>query len=251
LRKQYETIWHGIPFESFTTLSASHLPDSSFYNRFYELLHQKYQGVDDLNQSWVSLKRQVAGLIINNPKIQQGDRILSIGCGLGVIEMVLLQEGFLNVEITEVSEAPLRWIQQLLPSKNVHVGFFPDCVPHDEKFDLVLLASVEYFLDNVELLSLLRSVHNRLLPGGTCLLVSWSLDIVRLPQRLILRVKELIRCLIDKEAGKNCGQFIGYFRRPVEFRRAMRAAGYVHYRDGMLDTETHWDTYWIEATKNG
>ena len=251
MRKQYETIWHGIPFESFVTLSISHLPDPSFYARFYEILHQKYRGVDDLDQSWVSLKRQVAGLITNNPKIKKSDRILSIGCGLGVIEMALLQEGFLNVEITEVSEAPLRWVRTLLPSENVHVGFFPDCIPHNEKFDLVLLASVEYFLNSIELLKLLRSVHNRLLPGGTCLLVSWSFDIMPLAQRLILRLKNLVRPLIYKEAGRHYVQFIGYFRRPVEFRRAMRAAGYVDCRDGMLDKKTHWDTYWIEATKNG
>jgi SAM-dependent methyltransferase len=249
VRKQYEIIWHGIPFESFATLSASHLPDSSFYTRFYEILHQKYSGVDDLDQSWVSLKRQVAGLVTNSPKIKKSDRILSIGCGLGLIEMVLLQEGFLNVEITEVSETPLRWVRPLFPSENVHVGFFPDCIPHNEKFDLVLLASVEYFLKNAELLNLLRSVHNRLLPGGTCLLVSWSSDIMNLPQHLMSRAKDLIRPLIYKKAGKRYGQFIGYLRRPAEFRRVMQAAGYFHYHDGMLDTKTDWNTYWIEATK--
>ncbi len=242
-------IWHGIPFESFARLSATNLPDSSFYTRFYELLHHKCRSIDDLDQSWVRLKRQVAGLIINNPEFKKSDRILSVGCGLGLIEMVLLQEGFCNVEITEVSETPLKWVRPLLPVKNVHVGFFPDCIPHNEKYDLVLLISVEYFLNKKELLNLLRSVHDRLMPGGACLLVSWSFDIVSFPDRLLLKIKDYVRQWIYMKKEHHKVQFIGYLRLPSEFRRAMRAAGYVNCRDGMLDKETHWNTYWIRGNK--
>jgi len=251
VRKFYQTSWHGIPFESFARLSTSHLADSPFYTSFYENFHRKYRGFDDLDQSWVSLKRQAAGLIINNPKIKKNDRILSIGCGLGLIEMVLLQEGFLKLEITEVSEAPLRWIVPLIPAENVHIGFFPDCIPHNDKYDFVLLAGVEYFLDNVEFSSLLRSVHERLLPGGMCMLISWSFDTMRLPQRLAAGIKDLFRLMLDKAGLRPRGQFWGYIRRPEEFHQAIGAAGFTHLRDGTLDTNTRWDTYWIEATKNG
>ena len=250
MRKFYQTSWHGIPFESFAKLSSLHLPDSSFYSSFYENFHRKYRDFDDLDQSWVSLKRQTAGLLINNPKIKKGDRILSIGCGLGVIEMALLHEGFLNVEITEVSGAPLRWVLPLMPSGRVHIGFFPDCIPHNDKYDFVLLASVEYFLDSVEFLSLLRSVHARLLPGGICMLISWSFDTMRLSQRLVVGIKDLVRLVLDKAGVRSRGQFWGYIRRPEEFHRAMGAAGFTHLRDGTIDTNTCWETYWIEAAKN-
>lgn len=252
MRKLYQTSWHGMPFESFTKLSTSHLPDSSFYASFYENFHRKYRGFDDLDQSWVSLKHQAAGFIINNPKIKKGDRILSIGCGLGLIEMVLLQEGFLKLEITEVSEAPLRWVLPLVPSENVHIGVFPDCIPHNEKYNFVLLASVEYFLDNAEFSSLLRSVHERLLPGGMCLLISWSFDTLRLlPQRLVVGIKDFVRLVLEKAGVRTRGQFWGYVRRPEEFYLAMGTAGFTHLRDGTLDTNTRWNTYWIEAMKNG
>jgi 2-polyprenyl-3-methyl-5-hydroxy-6-metoxy-1,4-benzoquinol methylase len=251
VRKLYQTEWHGIPFESFAKLSMSNLPDSSFYTAFYEILHGKYRGFDDLDQSWVSLKRQVAGLVKNNPKVRKGDRILSIGCGLGLIEMELMQAGFLRLEITEVSEAPLRWVRPLVPSENVHIGLFPDCIPHNEKYDFVLLAGVEYFLDDVEFSNLLRSVHNRLLPGGMCMLISWSFDTMPLSHRLIEGIKDFVRHVIYKVIGKTRGQFWGYIRRPEAFHRAMRNTGFTHLHDGMLDTNTCWDTYWIEATKNG
>jgi len=251
VRKLYQTSWHGIPFESFAKLSTSHLPDSSFYAAFYENFHRKYRGFDGLDQSWVSLKRQTAGLIIDNPKIKKGDRILSIGCGLGLIEMALLQEGFLKLEITEVSEAPLRWIMPLVPAENVHIGFFPDCISHNDKYGLILLASVEYFLDDVEFSSLLRSVHERLLPGGMCMFISWSFDTLRLPKRLVMRCNDLVRHVMDKAGVRGRGQFWGYIRRPEEFHLAMGAAGFRNLRDGTLNTNTRWDTYWIEATKNG
>ncbi len=251
MKKLYQTSWHGIPFESFAKLSTSHLPDSSFYTSFYENFHQKYDGFDDLDQSWVSLKRQTAGLIINNPKINKSDRILSIGCGLGLIEMALLQEGFLKLEITEVSEVPLRWVLPLVPSENVHIGFFPDCISHNEKYDFILLASVEYFLDDVEFSSLLCSVYERGLPGGTWLLIGWSFDTMSLTQRVSAGIKDLVRLVLDKVGIRKRGQLWGYLRRPKEIHRAMRVAGFTHLRDGTLDTDTRWDTYWIEATKNG
>lgn len=249
MRKFYQTSWHGIPFESFARLSATRLPDSSFYTSFYEALHRKYKGFDDLDQTWVSLKLQTAGLIINNPKIKKSGRIISIGCGLGLIETALLKNGFSCLEITEVSEAPLRWILPSFSSEKVHIGLFPDCIPHSEKYDVVLLASVEYFLDDAQFSSLLRSVHDRLLPGGLCMLISWSFDNMSLRQRLSAGVNDVVRYIMDKSGVRKRGQFWGYNRHPDEFRRAMEAVGFIDLRDGTLDTNTAWDTYWIEATK--
>lgn len=251
MRKLYQTSWHGIPFESFAKLSTSHLPDSSFYASFYETFHRKYQSTDDLDQTWVSLKNQAAGLIINNPKLKKSDRILSIGCGLGLIEMALWKEGFLNLEITEVSKAPLRWVLPLMPSGSVHIGFFPDCILHNDKYNAILLSGVEYFLDDVEFTRLLHSVHERLLPRGLCMLISWSFDTMRLSQRFMAGIKGFVQLVMDKSGVRTRGQFWGYIRCPEEFHRAMRGAGFTHLRDGKLDTKTSWDTYWIEATKKG
>jgi hypothetical protein len=250
VRKFYQTSWHGIPFQSFASLSSCHLPDSSFYASFYENFHQKYHGFDDLDQSWVSLKRQAAGLIINHPNINKNDRILSVGCGLGLIELALLQEGFLNLEITEVSGTPLRWILPSIPSENVHIGFFPECLPHKNKYRFILLASVEYFFNKVEFLRLLGAVHDRLLPGGRCMLISWSFDTSSQMQRMITGTKDFLHLIVDKIGIVTRGQFWGYIRRPEEFRQAMSSAGFTKVCDGTLDTNTHWDTYWIEAAKN-
>jgi SAM-dependent methyltransferase len=251
MKKLYQTSWHGIPFNSFAKPSATDLPEASFYDSFYEIFHKKYKNIDDLDPSWVSLKRQAADFIIHNPNIKKSDRILSIGCGLGLMEMMLLKEGFSNLEVTEVSEAPLRWIRSLIPPENVHVGFFPDCVPSEKRYDFILLAGVEYFLDEAQFLSLLRSVHESLLPGGVCMILSWSSDILNPVQRLFTGTKELIQNIMQRCGIRQRGQFWGYLRRPDEFRRALEAAGFRDLRDGTLDTKTMWNTYWIEAVKKG
>jgi len=226
------------------------LPDSSFYASFYENFHRKYEGFDNLDKAWRSLKEKTARFIINNPNIKKEDRILSIGCGLGLIEMALLQEGYHKLEISEVSEAPLRWILPLMPSGSTHIGFFPDCIPHNNKYNTILLASVEYFLDDVEFSRLLHAVHERLQSGGLCILISWSFYDGPLPQRLVIGFKDLIRLLLDKAGIKSRGQLWGYIRRPAEYHNIVRNAGFTGLRDGMLDTNTRWNTYWIEAIKN-
>ena len=115
----------------------------------------------------------------------------------------------------------------------------------------MLLSGVEYFLDEIEFLRMLRYVHERLLPGGMCMLISWSFDTTRLSQRFMAGIKDLARHVIEMAGVRTRGQFWGYIRRPEEFHRVISAAGFTHLRDGTLDTNSRWDTYWIEATKNG
>jgi len=251
MRKFYQTAWHGISFESFAKLSASELPDASFYTSFYEALHRKYKGMHDLDPTWVSLKSRIAEFIANHPRIKKGGRTISVGCGLGLIEMALVKEGFAHLEITEVSQEPLYWSLPSFPPENVHIGFFPDCICHREKYDLVLLIGVEYFLNEAEFSNLLRAAHERLLPGGICLLVSWSFDTMSPSQRLWARVKDSVRYRMDRLGIKKCGQFWGYVRRLDEFRRPLAAAGFTDLREGILrDAKASWNAYWIEATKN-
>ena len=46
---------------------------------------------------------------------------------------------FDNIEVTEVSESPLKWIKQYISPSNIHIGYFPDCIKHDNKFDLITI----------------------------------------------------------------------------------------------------------------
>lgn len=247
MRKLYQTSWHGIPFESLSQLSSKKLPDASFYDSFYKAFHEKYEKFDDLDRDWIRLKRKMAEWVMDHPRLRKESRVISVGCGVGVMEKAFLDAGFTNLEITEVSEAPLKWIAPFIPAEKMHVGFFPDNLPHDDKFDFVILASVDYFLDDAELADLLRVVRGRLAPGGTCLLISWSFDNGNFVSSLKLSVKDFVRCIMDRMNVRKLGQFWGYIRHAKEYRRLMESAGFKNIKDDLLDTGTSWKTYCMEA----
>ena len=166
---------------------------------------------------------------------------------LGIIEKILLESGYRNLEITEVSEDPLVWLkQEILPDK-VHIGNFPDCLPDNRVYDLIYLCSVEYFFNQQELTSMLKKVKARLAAGGKCLLISWSFEDFNLTQRINAALKDSAKFMLEKFGLKPRGQFWGYLRTRKEFREVMRDAGFSGVNDGLLEKKTRWDTYWIEG----
>ena len=250
MRKTYQTAWHGVDFGSITEMSSQQLPDADFYSRFYECLFQRYGSVDELDPEWISLKSRTGSFIVDRVGIAQAQRILSIGAGLGLIEMALLRAGYIGLELTEVSRAPLRWIQGEISPEKVHTGLFPACLPDDSTYDFALLSSVEYFLDDRQLESMLDAVRERLTPGGTCFIVSWSIETPRPLSRLWLGAKDFARYLMEVSRIRHRGQFWGYVRRPQELGRSMKNAGFTGVCDGNIDTGTRWETYWTCGTRD-
>ena len=53
-------------------------------------------------------------------------RILSVGCGVGYIEHILLKSGVdnLNLDVSEVVDTPLQWLRKELP-ENTKKGLTP------------------------------------------------------------------------------------------------------------------------------
>lgn len=253
MRKDYQNEWHGIPFESFTAVSSSKLADANVYSLFYKAFFKKYHNIEELDPLWVELKLQTARFLIQHNKLQKESSILSVGCGLGIAERSFIDTGFTNLEVTEVSEEPLRWLLPYIPRDKVHVGFFPECLPNDKRYDVIILSSVEYFFDQVQLISFLKSILEFLSPGGVCLLISWSFEDetvnVKPVQRFVSKGKDLIKYALDKAGIKKYGQFWGYKRNRKDFNYAMKAAGFKQINDGFLEKRTQWETYWIEGRK--
>lgn len=248
MKKFYQTEWLGIPFESFITISSEKLAGVAFYKSFYNAFFKKYQNVDQLDPSWVKLKLQAAHFLMQHNKFKKGSRILSIGCGLGVIEQVIIKEGYSNLEITEVSKEPLEWLLPHISPANIHIGLFPDCLPPNHFYDVIYLSSVEYVFDQDQFIDFLKAVKKYLLPGGICLMISWSFEYAETLQKLIIGVKDLLKFILDKIGLRSRGQFWGYLRNQKDFYHVMTAAGFVQIHDGMFEKKTRWDTYWIEGS---
>jgi len=260
MKKFYQTEWHGIPFNSFARLSSKELADAAFYAAFYAKFFEKYRDWSDLRPDWVKLKLQAMDHIAGHKAFRKDIKALSIGCGLGIMEKALLDAGYENLELTEVSDIPLRWVLTHFDKEKVHIGFFPECLPHDRFYDFIFLSGVEYFFDQKELIKFLKAVKGRLRPGGTCLMISWSYEfkaqLAGLPSRVVNTAKKIAYSLLAffklKPAIRSKPkQFWGYLRHRGDFREAMKAAGFIQLKDGFLEKKTNWDTYFIEGISGG
>lgn len=250
MKRFYQQEWHGIPFRSFARTSSSELVGAPFYSAFYQAFFERYKTPADLDPEWLLVKRQTLDLIVQHPAMGKDQRILSLGCGLGLIEQQLLDLGYTGLEINEVSSEPLRWVADRFGPGKVHVGFFPGCVPADRIYDVILLIGVDGVFDQPGLIGFMKDVRSRLRPGGHCILVSWT----RLADPAPLRkgidlAKDAVKMLLDRAGIRPLGQFWGYLRSSAEIRGAMSAAGFAELKDGMLEQRTRFPTYWLTGRK--
>lgn len=248
MRKAYQKEWHNITFDSFAEVSSSKIADATFYTLFYKAFFQKYNNWDELNSSWITDKISLVNFLIDAGNLHKGSKILSIGCGIGIMEKELIDQGY-NIEVTEVSQGPLVWLKKYLPDSRIHIGFFPACLPYGCCYDLIYLSAIDYVFNNNDLIKLLISVSERLSHGGKCLLFSVSFDYkANMLNNLLSTSKSIANYFLYKMGLKKQGQFWGYIRSDSEFRSIMQKSGFTNIIDGLVDYRTR-SNYWIEGIK--
>lgn len=245
MRRIYQKSWHEIPFDSFYRVSSKILADSQFYESFYSIFFQKYSNMNDLNPDWLKLKVESAKYLDANVFPSKNCQILSVGCGLGVMEMMLLENGYKHLEVTEVSPSSLKWFRNKLPGDQIHIGAFPDCLPPEKRYESILLSGVEYFLDDKQLVDFLCNVRQLLVPEGHCTMLSWSFDLGHPLQLIRQNLRDKIKALLEKCGIQNRGQLWGYSRTLKEYRQSFMKAGFIDLIDDIIDTKLPWDTYRI------
>ena len=254
MRKFYQTEWHGIPFASFAKVSSNKIADASFYDIFYKELFKKYSNWDELDNDWLSFKKQTAEFIKNLCFLKKESKILSVSCGIGVIEKFLLVEGFSNLEITEVSNLPIQWLRPYISPQKVYFGYFPDCIPNDKKYELIYLSNIEYCFDNEQFVAVLKAVKDHLVSGGKCLILTTAIEPREGSCCFIRNIATILReftiRLLQQIKKQKKQQLWGYLRNREEFYKTMYAVGFHTIRDGFLKKLTRWgDTYWIQGSK--
>ena len=245
-------MWHGIRFDSFATLSSTVLADSQFFNSFYKVFFERYKHIDELNPDWVRLKVDAIKRVHDKIFRSKDASILSIGCGLGIQEKVLLELGYSNVEVTEVSEHPLRWIRTHLPADRIHIGLFPSCLPPGRQYDSILFAGIDMFFDEVQWVDFLRQVRTYLKGTGNCTMLGWTLEHEDPFVRAVLKIKDRTFQVLELFRIRHRGQFWGYARTRQEYRTGFLRAGFTELADETIDTGTQWRTYRLtgEAESN-
>jgi hypothetical protein len=225
------------------------LADAQFYHAFYRVFFEKYQHSDELNPDWVRLKVETIRRLHDKIFPSKEARILSVGCGLGLQEKALLDLGYSDLEVTEVSEHPLQWIRPHLAEDRIHVGLFPSCLPAGRRYDSILLPDIDYFFGEIQWVELLRAVKARLSQKGGCTLICYSLEPANPMARSMNRIKDWVLKALETLHIRHRGQFWGHTRTRQEYRSAFLQAGFTNLTDETMDTGTQWLTYRLTGSE--
>lgn len=248
VQKTYEKVWFRIPLNTITKIDAECFPDSNFYSRFYDQFFRTYSSWAALDNNWIQNKIKVAQFILSRPSLS--GKILSIGCGIGFIEKYLIESAVNNLEIHETSESPLQWIQSIIPSRSVHVGRFPECIPSDQHFNYIFLSTIDYCFDRTEWIQFLKKVKSKLITHGRCLIITPSFfSSSNLWTEAVWNLKMTVKQILAILKIRELGQLWGWVRTTEELRNSMLEAGFIIHEEGYLkgDAVTQ-KLYWLECS---
>ena len=126
MRKQYQKSWHSISFKDFIAVTDKSVADTTFYQSFYNKFFERYRSFSEIPDSYVESKMPVVRFL--ESKLQSKRRVLSIGCGIGLIEYLLSEHSRLKVKIVaiEPSEVAVKWIN-LVPNVKMFIELTQLC----------------------------------------------------------------------------------------------------------------------------
>lgn len=249
MKKLYQTEWHSIPFRSFATMRSDRLAGPDFYQKFYAEFFKRFRSPSDLNQHWIDSKKTLIKRLLAELPIKKTERILSIGCGTGIMEMELIRQGFSNVEVTEISNEPLEWLRKTLPPDRIHVGIFPEAISDGKKYDWILLSAIDYFFDEKALPRFLAEVGKFLAKNGRGTLVCTPdnhqsvTPIDKLKHFVRDRFPQLQTIGLLKPA-----QLWGFTRSRQEYRDALTQAGLYLQTEGEINSNSQLPDYQLTFT---
>lgn len=233
MRRQYQKSWHGIDFDEIKTSSVNEIADIYFYDCFYEEFFKKFLSYDDIPKSYVEQKSTVVDFLSN--KISNSKEVLSIGCGVGIVEKLLIDRLTDQTKITgvEPSNSALKWLKSE-DRINVLHGYFPDALEKSKPiFDFGYARAIEYIFDQEQYVAFLRAVLDYGFKEFTVLSVS--------PDRTSFEfvTKELIKDILAKMWLYNKGKFWGYLRTEKDHRDAFNKAGFTDIVIENIDYSTN------------
>ncbi len=234
--KMYQKEWHGIEFNSFTKCDEKNIATAEFYDKFYKIFFQKFNNLTELDKGWINSKDEVANQLIEY--IQNKKNILSIGCGIGVVEKLLVNSlPEINLTAIEPSSNTTKWIEDARII--LKEGYFPNIMKDDNiVFDLVYANAIDYVFNNAEYLKFLESIVKYGIKEFYMISVSYYKPSIK------LSAKQCIKKILNLLGKYNYGQFWGYVRTIEEQKNLLKQAG---FSDIELVSQSD-DTIIIKAT---
>lgn len=230
--RMYQEHWFDIEFRSFASLSTSRIADEAFYSAFYKAFYERYGSWDDLPESYRRNKYGVADAIIEQAGADR--RVLSIGCGNGIVEHRIATTSNIEVTAMEPAGVACRWLQDT-PGVEVIAGFFPEALPGDAHFDFAYGTAIDYVFDDEAYVRFLKSIVDRGI-GTFVMHQVTEYD----PSARWNRCKFLVKRMLAYAGLYDIGQFWGYMRTMDEQAQRFREAGFSHVTTGRLDRGAGW-----------
>ena len=163
--------WFGINFsETKVDLNSNEMASPYFYGQFYRLLEERFSSISQLPKDWLKGKQDTAKAL--SQLLQMDSKILSYGCGLGVVEKYLIENhnykqlfGYDSAKQSKINYSNPDFIR-LTQFEELEYG----------RFDYIYLCQVLYAFDKNEAIQLLKVLNNLLKEGGSLILVNSSIS---------------------------------------------------------------------------
>lgn len=167
----YQAKWHDIDICDIA-VKLNHDFDNLANSNIYKSLYEKMALREDfsISHGFVEEKKKLSSWVFDKLKENgcQKSNILSLGCGLGLIELELLKKG-IRVDLQESQEASMAYIKQFHGERYKQLNFIcsEDLSNFSSKhYDVILAVTCSYCLDKDMIDLFLDDVRRVLKKGG-------------------------------------------------------------------------------------
>jgi len=223
MKKLWQTEWFHIEFKDFINVDSENIADEKFY--------EKFKSYDDLPQKYTKNKIGIANDLIGFSKSY--NKIMSIGCGNGIIEDYIVKNSGISILAIEPSNNS-RWLKN---KNNIRFisGFFPNCIATDEKYEFGYCSSIDYVFNDSEYIKFLKTIYDYKFK-------EFFLTEVIVPSNCFKsNIKYFLKSLLYKMGiYKHKGQFWGYLRTVDEHIEFLKNVGFKNIEYGQHNHGTYW-----------
>ncbi len=169
--KFYQSHWFNIDLQEIANCcghSSNKVADQKFYEIVYE--HLLYNNFNSISQNWINKKNTLSNYLVEffeNNQLKDS-KILSVGCGFGIVEQPLIQANF-KIDLQECQEISIKYMQSnfLEDFKKVHFINSLDLKEiNDHNYNVAMAITSTYCLTDQILKKFLESIYRIINKNG-------------------------------------------------------------------------------------
>lgn len=136
---------------------------------------QVFMTKDTSKVSWYQSKPKTSLNLIESLNLSKSSKIIDAGCGDSYLPDFLIEKGFTNITLVDISEKALDSVKNRLKNKVEYITADVTSFAHSEKFDLWHDRAVFHFLNKEsEIQNYMNTVTNSILSGGFLIIGTFS-----------------------------------------------------------------------------